>query len=143
MQASRVVVCFLLVARDVRRCGSSHEATASGDVAIAWCASSSRGRSRRATSSTDASASIDRGHPWRATQLFAPVLRDPQKRTPAALLVAARAAAGWDGWAEVDKLLAAETWIDTQFDGEARELLTARRLERGADTSRSRMRRRQ
>ena len=65
---------------------------------------------------------------------MAPVLRDPRQRTPAALLVAARAAAGWGGWSEVDKLLARNRGSTPQFDGEARELLTRSAFERGADT---------
>jgi soluble lytic murein transglycosylase len=81
-----------------------------------------------------AQAAIDSGHPWRATQSMAQLLRDPSKRSPAALVVAARAAAGWDGWAEVDKLLGKQAWVDTLFGGEARELLTRSALERGADT---------
>jgi soluble lytic murein transglycosylase len=81
-----------------------------------------------------AEAAIEAGHPWRATQIVAPVLRDPQRKTPAALLVAARAAAGWGGWAEVDKLLAAASWVDTAFDAEGRELLTRAALERDLDT---------
>lgn len=115
-------------------CGSSHEATASGDVA-----SHARRDLARAIAQSDelkdAQSLIDHGHPWRASQLLAPVLRDPRKRTPAAVLISARAAAGWGGWMEVDKLLATEPWIDSQFDGEARELLTRSALERGADTS--------
>jgi soluble lytic murein transglycosylase len=50
-------------------------------------------------------------------------------------MVAARAAAGWDGWPEVDKLLAKEKWLDTQFAGEGRELLARSALERNADTA--------
>lgn len=56
----------------------------------------------RSTTLTRAQAEIDSGHPWRATRLVAPVLRDSRQRTPAALLVAARAAAGWGGWQEVE-----------------------------------------
>ena len=81
-----------------------------------------------------AEAAIEAGHPWRATQIVAPVLRDPNRKTPAALLVAARAAAGWGGWAEVDKLLAAAPWVDTAFDAEGRELLVRAALERDLDT---------
>src|SRR5687768_6659003 len=33
-----------------------------------------------------------------ATRIVMPVLRVPDRRTPEALLVAARAAASWDGW---------------------------------------------
>ena len=77
----------------------------------------------------DAQALIDSGcDPRRATQaLSAPSLRDAATRTPATVLLAARATAGWDGWAEVDKLLARESWVDSLFDGEARELFTALR----------------
>jgi soluble lytic murein transglycosylase len=110
-------------------CGSSHEATASGDV------ESPLGRAiAQSDVLKDAQSLIDRGHPWRATQLLAPLVRDASKRTPPALLVAARAAVGWGGWTEVDKLLARESWIDSQFEGEARELLARSALERGADT---------
>ncbi len=83
----------------------------------------------------DAQAALDAGHPWRATQTVSPVLRDPARRSPAAVLLAAKAAAGWGGWSEVDRLLAKEPWIDAQFDGEARELLTRSAFERGADTA--------
>jgi soluble lytic murein transglycosylase len=81
-----------------------------------------------------AEAAIEAGHPWRATQIVAPILRDPQQKTPAAILVAARAAAGWGGWAEVDKLLATSTWVDTAFDADGRELLARAALERDLDT---------
>lgn len=81
-----------------------------------------------------AQAQIDSGHPWRATRILSPALRDARQRTPAALLVAARAAAGWRGWSEVDRLVAGEPWIDTAFGGEARELLARSALERNADT---------
>jgi len=81
-----------------------------------------------------AEAAIEAGHPWRATQIVAPILRDPNKKTPAALLVAARAAAGWGGWAEVDKLLGTAQWVDTAFDADGRELLLRAALERDLDT---------
>ncbi|HWH53097.1 MAG TPA: transglycosylase SLT domain-containing protein [Gemmatimonadaceae bacterium] len=114
-------------------CGRSSEADAAGDVSE----SSDRALAQAIASSgplTAAQALIDSGHPWRATQLLAPVLRDSATRTPAALIVAARAAAGWSGWAEVDKLLGRAGWLDAQFDGEGRELLARSALERGADT---------
>lgn len=114
-------------------CRPSHDADASGEVV-----SSPTKAIGRAIAQSDelkaAQDAIDRGHPWRATQLVAPLLRDPQKKTPAAILVAARAAAGWAGWTVVDKLLVDEPWIDTQSDGEARELLTRAAFDRAADT---------
>jgi len=127
------VSCLLPLVLSVAGCGSSHESTASGDVGPGTSESLARAIAQR-DDLKEAQSLIDQGHSWRATQLLAPVLRNPQQRTAPALLVAARAAAGWGGWAEVDKLLAAESWLDTQFDGEARELLARSALERGADT---------
>ena len=118
-------------------CSSSHQASAGGDVPDALAAGDSGVGSPVPQSDAlkAAETAIAAGHSWRATQIVAPLLRDPQKRTPAALLVAARAAAGWEGWIEVDKLLSTESWIDTQFGGEARELLARSALERGVDTA--------
>src|SRR5688500_3832173 len=42
---------------------------------------------------------LQQGHPYRATQRLAPVLADSARRTPEAVLVAASAAAAWEGWA--------------------------------------------
>jgi soluble lytic murein transglycosylase len=81
-----------------------------------------------------ASTALENGHPWRATVALAPVLRDATRRTPAAVLLAARAAAGWDGWAEVDRLLANAAWIDASFGAEGRELLARAALARTADS---------
>jgi soluble lytic murein transglycosylase len=114
-------------------CGGSKTVDSSGDVvSSSTVAQHGIARSDELKSAQEA---IDRGHPWRATQIVAPVLRDPQKITPAATLVAARAAAGWGGWSVVEKLLANESWIDTQFDGEPRELLTRAAFDRAADTT--------
>ncbi|HTJ23614.1 MAG TPA: transglycosylase SLT domain-containing protein [Gemmatimonadaceae bacterium] len=84
---------------------------------------------------TRAQAAIDSGHPWRATQIITPELREPAQRSPAALMVAARAAAGWAGWPEVDRLIGGAPWIDTAFGGAGRELLARSALERNADTA--------
>ena len=67
-------------------------------------------------------------------QIVAPVLRDPHERTPAALLVAARAAAGWDGWARSRSCSRQAAVARHQFDGEGRELLARAALERERDT---------
>ena len=63
-----------------------------------------------------------------------PILRIPERRTPEALLVAARAAAEWDGWPLVKAVLAFEPWLDARFEGEGRELLARSALERGDAT---------
>lgn len=81
-----------------------------------------------------AEQAIDAGHPWRATVMLTPRLADPKRRTPAALLLAARAAAAWNGWEEVDRRLSQQGWVDTTYAGEGRELLARAALERGADS---------
>lgn len=81
-----------------------------------------------------AAAEIDAGHPWRATKRLAPVVSDSARRTPEAILLAARAAAGWEGWPQVERLLQGATWIDTTSGGLGRELLARAALEQGHDT---------
>lgn len=82
---------------------------------------------------TRADSLVRAGRPWRATTLLAPRLRVPESATPELRLAGARAAAGWEGWAEVDRLLRGAPWLDEQFGGEGRELLARSMLERGQD----------
>ena len=70
-----------------------------------------------------AEQAIDAGRPWRATQMLAPVLSERVGRTPRAVFVAARAAAGWGGWNEVIRLLGTERWLGSEFDGAGDALL--------------------
>jgi soluble lytic murein transglycosylase len=81
-----------------------------------------------------AERALNAGHAWRATRLLTPILRDSSRRTPAAVLLAARAAAGWEGWPEVERLLRGEPWLASQFSGAGYELLARAALERGVDT---------
>ena len=128
------LISLLTLAVSLIACSSSHDASAAGDVSESESPDLARAIARSRVLE-DAQALIDSGHPWRATQSLAASLRDASKRTPATVLLSARAAAGWDGWAEVDKLLARESWVDSLFDGEGRELLTRSALERSADTT--------
>ena len=73
------------------------------------------------------------GRPWRATALLAARLSAPGTATPELRLAGARAAAGWEGWTEVERLLRGAPWLDQQFGGEGRELLARNELERGMD----------
>ncbi|HWJ22201.1 MAG TPA: hypothetical protein VNS52_07600, partial [Gemmatimonadaceae bacterium] len=65
-----------------------------------------------------AADAINAGHPWQATQLLTPLLADSTRRTPEATYLAAAAAAGWEGWSEVERLLAGASWADSLFGGE-------------------------
>jgi soluble lytic murein transglycosylase len=78
---------------------------------------------------------VQAGRPWRATALLAPRLGAPASASPELRLAGARAAAAWDGWTEVDRLLRGAPWLDSQFGGEGRELLVRGLLERGQDAA--------
>lgn len=73
------------------------------------------------------------GRPWRATALLASRLVTPQSASAELRLAGARAAAGWDGWTEVERVLQGAPWLDAQFGGEGRELLARSDLERAVD----------
>jgi soluble lytic murein transglycosylase len=132
MTASCTILAVAAVALALG-CDAPHQASAAGEVGTPENHELAQAIASQ-SDLRDAESQIEGGHPWRATQSLAPLLKNPSKRTPAVLVVAARAAAGWDGWTEVDKLLARETWIDTSFDGEGRELLARSALERNTDT---------
>ena len=78
-----------------------------------------------------AEQAIAAGRPWRASRTIAPLLESPTTRTPAVLLLAARAAAGWEGWESVTRLLSGQDWLDSTADGEGRALLARAMVERG------------
>ncbi len=71
----------------------------------------------------DIQATLRNGQAFRATQLVAPLLASPRTRTPEVLLVAAEAAAGWEGWGTVRRLLEDAPWLDGRFDRLGRRLL--------------------
>ena len=77
---------------------------------------------------------LAQGRAWRATRTLEPVLADPVRRTPDVVLLAAAAAAEWQGWEEVNQLLDNQPWIDTLQAGRGRVLLARSALETGADS---------
>ena len=81
-----------------------------------------------------AQEALERGRPWQASLLVAPVVGDSIQRTPTAVLLAATAASRWGGWPEVGRLLQGESWLDSLFDGRGRVLLARSALERGDDS---------
>src|SRR3954470_10335109 len=93
---------LLLAALFIPACTSSRDGSAAGEV-------SQQGENEleRAIAADPALRSaqqqITSGHPWKATLALAPRLA-AQHRDPATVMVAARAAAEWGGWTEVEKL---------------------------------------
>jgi soluble lytic murein transglycosylase len=79
----------------------------------------------------EAERALADGRPWRATRTLAPLLATPWTRTPEVVLLAARAAAGWEGWATVHGLLEGQPWLDRDAGGLGRALLARAALERG------------
>src|SRR6185436_2637381 len=124
-------VCWCALALAVA-CGTSGgESSADGVLASSV---SQDGLSLTNDTLKRAADAIDAGHPWLATVALAPIVRDAGRRTPTATLLAARAAAGWDGWTEVERLLKGQSWLDASFDGEGHELLARAAFARGADS---------
>ncbi|HET9727586.1 MAG TPA: transglycosylase SLT domain-containing protein [Gemmatimonadales bacterium] len=82
-----------------------------------------------------AAQALEQGRPWEASRLIAPVLADPSRRTPDALMLAATAASRWNGWREVVRLLDGQPWVDSVPDGRARLLLARGSYEIGADSA--------
>lgn len=76
-----------------------------------------------------ANRALAAGRPWQATRLLAPLTRGAP--TPAVRLTAARAAALWEGWESVERLLEGESWLDQREAGEGRALLGRAMVERG------------
>ncbi len=76
-----------------------------------------------------ATRATDLGRPWQATRLLAPITKAASK--PAVKLAAARAAAGWEGWETVERLLEGEPWLDQLDRGAGRALLGRAMVERG------------
>ncbi|MGH7581946.1 MAG: transglycosylase SLT domain-containing protein [Gemmatimonadales bacterium] len=81
-----------------------------------------------------ADSALAAGQAWRASQIMAPVVAAPETRTPEAVILAARAAAAWEGWATVRQLLANERWLDSRFDRLGRRLLAQADLAESRNT---------
>ncbi|HET7043169.1 MAG TPA: hypothetical protein VFI13_14210, partial [Gemmatimonadales bacterium] len=67
-----------------------------------------------------AEAALARGNPWRAYRLVLPRTRVARTRTPETVWLAARAAAAWGGWTQVQGLLKRERWLDAKWEGGGR-----------------------
>ncbi len=69
-----------------------------------------------------ARALLDSGFAWRAT-LFLDSVRARTPGSPASDLLAAQAAAGWQGWSRVRQILSGAPWLDLDFGGHGHALL--------------------
>jgi soluble lytic murein transglycosylase len=65
---------------------------------------------------------LRRGAAWHATELLQPLLRS-HPDDPRVVIGAARAAAGWQGWPTVRRLLGQRSWLGDRFDAVGYRLL--------------------
>lgn len=93
-------------------------------------------RTRLLAAMEEARASLDASRPWAAWSLLRDHVEDPGGAAPAAVLLAARAAAGWGGWGEVRALLRGREWLGSESGGEG-WLLLARAEEAGENWERA------
>lgn len=88
------------------------------------------GRADQSAPREEAARALAEGRPYRATRLLAPLLAAGASRDSVTVLLAARAAAGWEGWGSVVRLLGTAPWLDSYENGEGRALLARARVER-------------
>jgi len=130
-----VTAALLAAACAFSACGRTDATpgTSGGEVDVSVSAAQVRLESDALTRRAD--SLVRAGRHWRASALLAPRLGTPANASPEQRLAGARAAAGWDGWTEVERILRGATWLDQQFGGEGRELLARAALERGQDAT--------
>ncbi|HVG44723.1 MAG TPA: lytic transglycosylase domain-containing protein [Longimicrobium sp.] len=84
-------------------------------------------------SAREARARLDDGRPWAAWNALRDFAKEDEDELPPAMaLLAARAAAGWDGWSHVRRLLDGRPWLARE-DGGAGLMLLARAEEAKGD----------
>ncbi|HEU4881044.1 MAG TPA: transglycosylase SLT domain-containing protein [Longimicrobium sp.] len=71
----------------------------------------------------DAEGNLEAGRPWAAWKQLRGYVKDPADAPDAVVLTAARAAAGWDGWSHVRRLLEGRDWLAERSRGEGMYLL--------------------
>jgi soluble lytic murein transglycosylase len=76
---------------------------------------------------------LSEGRPFLASRLLAPLLSASSLPDSSTVLLAARAASGWEAWGSVVRLLDGRVWLDRMEGGEGRSLLARARVERSED----------
>ena len=85
----------------------------------------------------DARRAVAEGRPYLASRLLAPLpASTASPRDSATVLLAARAAAGWESWGTVVRLLDGAGWLDRLEDGAGRALLARAKVELSSDAIR-------
>ncbi|HYD54211.1 MAG TPA: hypothetical protein VEA99_16365, partial [Gemmatimonadaceae bacterium] len=134
MHIRLLILCSLVA---VHACGAQERRERAGEVTREVRAEPAIALGLRSADAAvrAAAQAVAAGTPWIATLRVAPALAEPARRTPEARLVAARAAAGWEGWSEVERQLAGQPWLGELAAGEGHVLLARAALARGADSA--------
>ena len=78
---------------------------------------------RMALAVREAQGLVEGGRPWEAWKELRPFVKNPEDAPDAVVLLAARAAAGWEGWTQVRRLLSGREWLAQRAGGEGLFLL--------------------
>ena len=76
-----------------------------------------------ALATREAQTHLDEGRPWAAWKSLREYVKDPAAAPEQVVVLAARAAAGWDGWSQVRRLLQGRDWLADGAGGEGLYLL--------------------
>jgi soluble lytic murein transglycosylase len=76
-----------------------------------------------ALATREAQTHLDAGRPWAAWKSLRGYVKDPAEAPEQVVVLAARAAAGWDGWSQVRRLLQGREWLAKRVGGEGLYLL--------------------
>ncbi|HEX6371666.1 MAG TPA: transglycosylase SLT domain-containing protein [Longimicrobium sp.] len=71
----------------------------------------------------EAQGNLEAGRPWAAWKQLRGYVKEPADAPETVVLTAARAAAGWDGWSQVRRLLQGRPWLAERSRGEGLYLL--------------------
>ncbi|HEX8394619.1 MAG TPA: transglycosylase SLT domain-containing protein [Longimicrobium sp.] len=86
---------------------------------------------RMAVAMESAREHLESDRPWAAWKELRGFVKDPAEAPDAVVLMAARAAAGWDGWGQVRRLLENQPWLEARSGGEGVFLLARAEEARG------------
>ncbi|HET9065732.1 MAG TPA: transglycosylase SLT domain-containing protein [Gemmatimonadales bacterium] len=92
-------------------------------VFAAICSASVAPLAAQSVSLDEVEAALRDGANWHATELLQPALEAGSTK-PEILIAGARAAAGWEGWPTVTRLIGNRDWLGTRFDAIGYRLLT-------------------
>ncbi|MET0399102.1 MAG: hypothetical protein ABW277_20075, partial [Longimicrobiaceae bacterium] len=118
-----VLTCLLAVPVLIRLAGMARDAPPGAPHRVEAAARADSGIALPADLPDEVHAFLATGRSWRAARAMRAYLGRRDRPAPSAVLLAARAEAGWGGWDNVRVLLEGEPWLDRVAGGEGWQLL--------------------